>query len=238
MAKPLNLQQCLPTLPTIQMTSFDHSLERWLRLWAEKPDLEFDKGGNTNSLIRHFLELGIATGSEVLFPLCGKAESMMSLAAHGYSITGIEISPIAIDRFFAEHHLPFRQEVKGTSRVYAAENLALQIYCDDLFKGFDLQCAGFFDFAALVAIRPEKRKQYVEALKLMLAPGAKGIVAILQYEGPALNAPYSMSSEEFIALFADRFTISEVEKYPARVHPSHALAARKLDGTIYAVEFN
>lgn len=213
----------------------DHALERWLRLWAETPDLEFDNGGNTNSMIRHFLELGIENGSEILFPLCGKAKSMLSLARHGYCVTGIEVSPVAIDRFFSEHCLPFRQKTEATSPVYVAENLDLRIYCDDIFKGFALQCAGFFDFAALVAIRPERRKQYVDTLKRMLAPGAKGIVAVVQYDGHAPNAPYPVSGEDFNALFADNFNISAVEKYAAKVHPSHPLATRKLEGTIYAV---
>ena len=70
----------------------------------------------------------------------------------------------------------------------------------------------------------------------MLVPGAKGIVAVMDYDGIASSAPFPVSTKEFHALFSENFEIFELERYEAKVHPSHPLATRKLDGVIYSVE--
>lgn len=212
------------------------TLENWLKLWQETPDLEFDTGSNTNILVESFLSLGIEKNAEILFPLCGKANSMITLAKYGYRIAGIEISPIAINRFFSEHHLTAKRDETNECAVYIAEEYPVKIYCEDLFKSLSMRCQGLFDFAALVAILPNDRKKYVDKLKSMLAPRAKGIVAVIDYDGIASRAPFPVSAEEFHGLFSESFTISELERYEAKVHPLHPLAAQKLNGVIYAVE--
>ena len=161
---------------------------------------------------------------------------MFTIAGHGHRIAGIEISPVAISRFFSENGLSVTQETRNNTPVYVAEALPIEIYCADMFKGLPLLCKGFFDVAALVAILPSRRKQYVDTLTSMLAPKAKGIVAVIQYDGPALTAPFPVSEKEFHALFSDQFMISELEKYEAKVHPTHPLASRKLEGIVYALE--
>lgn len=214
----------------------DKPLQNWLKLWREMPDLEFDAGGNSNFLIQNFLALGIEKNAEILFPLCGKAKSMITLAEHGYRIAGIEISPIAISRFFSEYSLTVRRETRNGIPVYMAAELPVKLYCDDIFKRLPLRCQGFFDVAALVAILPSRRKQYVAVLKSMLAPKAKGIVAVVRYDGIASNAPFPVSTKEFHALFSESFEITELEKHEAKVHPLNPLASRKLEGVIYALE--
>jgi len=214
----------------------DKALENWIKLWQESPDLEFDQGSKGNFLIRNFLGLGIRKNAEILFPLCGKARSMISLAEYGYRIAGIEISPVAISRFFTDHASSFTQGMENGTTVYIAESLPVKIYCGDIFKGVPLQCEAFFDVAALVAILPERREQYLDTLCSMLAPKAKGIVAVVHYDGLASIAPFPVSTQAFHALFSERFDITELEKYEAKMHPMHPLASRQLDGVVYGVE--
>lgn len=214
----------------------DKALENWLKIWQASPDLEFDQGNKGNLLIRNFLGLGIERNAEILFPLCGKAKSMFSLAEYGYRIAGIEISPVAISRFFSDHVLGVVQGLENGTPVYIAEALPIKIYCGDLFKGVRLQCEAFFDVAALVAVLPEQREQYIDTLCSMLAPKAKGIVAVVHYDGLASTAPFPVSAQAFHALFSERFDITELEKYEAKVHPMHPLASQRLDGVIYGVQ--
>ena len=216
--------------------SSDIALKNWLTLWQEIPDLEFDKGNNANFMIQRFLSLGIERNGEILFPLCGKAKSMIGLAEHGYRIAGIEISPVAISRFFSENQLSFMLEVRNEHPVYIADELPISVFCDDIFNSLPMRCQGLFDVAALVAVLPEQRRRYVDTLKSMLVPGAKGIVAVVEYEGIAACAPFPVSVEEFHALFSESFEISKLGRYEAKVHPMHPLATRKMEGAIYAVE--
>ncbi|WP_049794603.1 hypothetical protein [Methylomonas methanica] len=54
-------------------------------------------------LQNHWPTLHIHKGAKVLVPLCGKSQDILWLMAQGYQVTGVELSPVAVQAFFAEN---------------------------------------------------------------------------------------------------------------------------------------
>jgi thiopurine S-methyltransferase len=90
----------------------------WIDMW-EKAQTGFHLTNVHPMLERHRSALGAGAGDKVLVPLCGKSLDLIYLMSQGYSVTGIELSPIAIRQFLTEHDLKANQTVcvssKGTS---------------------------------------------------------------------------------------------------------------------------
>ena len=61
-------------------------------------------------LIRYWPVMQVAPGSNILVPLCGKSLDMLWLLDQGYRVTGVEISRIAVEAFFAENRPAFAHE--------------------------------------------------------------------------------------------------------------------------------
>ena len=95
---------------------------------------------------------------------------------------------------------------------------------------------GFFRCGCSGCDFAQPKKAICRYINVHAGAQGKGIVAVIQYDGPALTAPFPVSEKEFHALFSDQFMISELEKYEAKVHPTHPLASRKLEGIVYALE--
>ena len=53
------------------------------------------------------LEDGCTGGLSVLVTMCGKSVDLLWLCSRGHSVTGIEISPLAVQQFFTESSIPF-----------------------------------------------------------------------------------------------------------------------------------
>jgi len=75
--------------------------EFWLQRW-QQGQIGFHRGEGMPLLERHWPALQVAPGGRVLVPLCGKSLDMHWLAAQGHRVLGVEISPLAVQQFFAE----------------------------------------------------------------------------------------------------------------------------------------
>ena len=42
-------------------------------------------------------------------PLCGKSLDLAWLCEQGMSVVGIDLSPLAVQNFFEENHIPFKE---------------------------------------------------------------------------------------------------------------------------------
>jgi thiopurine S-methyltransferase len=73
----------------------------WHERWKTN-QIGFHQGEINHCLVRYWPSLGLKTGGRVLVPLCGKSRDMFWLLEQGFAVTGIEISPIAVEAFFAE----------------------------------------------------------------------------------------------------------------------------------------
>src|SRR3546814_8021419 len=102
---------------------------------------------------KHGPPLGLATGSRVFVPLCGKSLDMAWLAARGHRVLGVELSPLAVGQFFDENGLaPTKRESPLGTHFTAGP---IEIICGDAFA-LDAQtladCAAVYDRAALIAL--------------------------------------------------------------------------------------
>ncbi len=165
-------------------------------------------------LEQHWPSLGLARGSRVFVPLCGKTLDMAWLAAQGHRVLGVELSRIAIAQFFQEHGLApaVHESPLGTHFIAGA----IEIICGDAFA-LDSEsladCTAVYDRAALIALPRPMRDRYVGELHARLPAGCRELLVTLEYpphekDGP----PFSIDADEVARLYARDWTIVQVER--------------------------
>ncbi len=170
----------------------DH--EFWLQHWREGL-IGFHQSAVQPLLAKYWPTLGLAAGSRVFVPLAGKSLDMLWLVEQGHRVLAIELSPLAVEQFLAEHEL--RPEIHESR--YGRHHVAgpIEIICGDAF-GLDASvladCAGIYDRAALVALPPAMRKRYVGELYGGLPAGCRGLLLTFEYpqaemQGPPFSVP-------------------------------------------------
>ena len=132
----------------------------WLERW-ERAEIGFHQD-EINPYLRQFWQaLQLARGGEVFVPLCGKSRDMVWLREQGVFVLGVELSPIAVQEFFAEQgQIP--QQVRSEKFASTlADGICLA--CGDFFdlsKADLAQVGAVYDRASLVALPPEMRERY------------------------------------------------------------------------------
>lgn len=175
----------------------------WLERWREG-HIGFHQDAVTPLLPKYWPGRSVAPDSLVLVPLCGKSKDMLWLAEQGYRVLGIELSSLAVEQFFLENHLQPKMHASDMGKHYVADNI--EIICGDIFaldKATLAQCVGVYDRAALIALPPAMRPNYVQHVYANLPPHYRGLLITLDYaqekmEGP----PFSVSADEVQSLFS------------------------------------
>lgn len=185
--------------------------EFWHARWQENR-IGFHLPEANPLLVRYWPVMQVAAGDNVLVPLCGKSLDMLWLLDQGYRVTGVEISRIAVEAFFAENRLePVIEQTEGFSRYRCDE---LVILCGD-FLALQRQTAGsiaaVYDRASLIALPPAMRTAYVAHLASLLDTGTPCLLIALDYDQRQMNGPpFAVSAEEITALYADSFGIEQL----------------------------
>jgi thiopurine S-methyltransferase len=187
--------------------------EFWLQRWREGR-IGFHQERPMPLLLEHWPTLALPQDSRVLVPLCGKTLDMPWLAAQGYRVLGVELSPLAVAQFFAGHGLePVRHEsamgvhhVAGNIEIIQGDVFALD---DATLAG----CAAVYDRAAVIALPPAMRERYASGLYARLRVGCRGLMITLEYppaemEGP----PFPVDADNVAALFGSRWAIDLLER--------------------------
>ncbi len=187
--------------------------EFWLKRW-ECNQIGFHLNTVNPYLQRHWPCLGLAENTRVLVPLCGKSLDLAWLAAQGLQVMGVELSKTAVADFFAERHLVPVVRQQGAFSVYQAGSL--ELWCGDFFalEAADLAgCAGLYDRAALIALPPTMRQQYVDHLTKLVPPGCQGLLITLDYEQQQMEGPpFAVTDEEVRDLFAETWQLRVEEE--------------------------
>lgn len=166
----------------------------WLSRW-ERGQTGWHETGGSSAL--HKFWPGLKAGNRVLVPLCGKSHDLLWLARQGHSVTGVELSEIAVRAFFAETGIPFKFSEKGGLLWFRALQYRLAIVCGDYFRFSDGPYDALYDRAALVALPAELRPVYVEHTKTLLKSDAVQLLITLEYEQSRVNGPpFSVLPEE------------------------------------------
>ena len=159
-----------------------------------------------NSHLQHnWSTLNITTGSRVFVPLCGKSNDMLWLLAQGFEVIGVELSPLAVQAFFAENGLSVTSRQQGKFSVSETEGLS--IYCGDFFDLSGNDLAGVnavYDRASLVALPPEMRTAYALHMQSLLKPGTKTLLVAFDYPQHEMQGPpFSVQTHEVKALYGN-----------------------------------
>ncbi len=165
----------------------------WLNRWAEGRIGWHEPAGNA-ALKAHWPKL--ASGARVLVPLCGKSLDLLWLADRGLSVTGVEMSAIAIEAFFTEQELEF-DRVEGTFDRYCARDRTITLYCGDFFEFEDEPFNAVFDRGSLVAIPRDVRPHYAAHLDSLMRDDCFRLLVTLEYEQARVaGPPFSVMPDE------------------------------------------
>lgn len=209
----------------------------WHQRWQENR-IGFHQDAPTPLLQKHWPALGVPAGATVFVPLAGKSLDMFWLAQQGHRVLGVELSPLAVERFFAEHDLHPDIETTRYGAHYRAG--AIELICGDAF-GLDeailAGCAAVFDRAALIALPPALRQRYVRELHARLPTGCRGLLITLEYpQDERAGPPFSVAEDEVRVLYGDHWRIELRERRPIpREHPGYVDGVSRLDTAVYGL---
>lgn len=181
----------------------------WITRW-QRGETGFHLDSVNGWLTRQFDALLLKPGDHVFLPLCGKSLDLRFLADRGLRVTGIELSPLAVESFFREQQLVPTVRQHGDIAVY--EHDRLRVLCGDFFA-LTPELLGpvdaVFDRAALVALPPEMRPHYAAHLLSLLPPGTRMLLVAFDYAQAEMSGPpFSVPQAEIRALFGPRCDIA------------------------------
>jgi thiopurine S-methyltransferase len=182
--------------------------EFWQSRWSEGK-IGFHEGAPNAFLARHASR--IADRRRVLVPLCGKTEDLAFLAAHKHEVIGIELVEDAVRAFFTEHAAPPTITRHGKLAIYTSG--AITIFAGDFFAVTEADVGAIdaiYDRAALIALPPEVRTQYVAHLRTLVPARTQTLLVTLEYPQDQMSGPpFSVPEAEVRSLYASAELIDE-----------------------------
>jgi len=196
----------------------------WLDRW-KKGTTGWHRSDINPQLIKHINQFVETRPQKIFVPLCGASLDMKYLIDQGFHVVGVELSPLAINRFFNENKIACKVSKVEDFDFYQGKNI--DIYCGDFFKlkkdyFYDVSCV--YDRAALIALNPDLQKKYARHLKEILANSSKILLLTMFYpqnemEGP----PFSVGDdnvEELFSEFKEIKKISSVNEKESSLKPN------------------
>lgn len=185
----------------------------WHQRWRDN-EIGFHQGEPAPLLQKHWHAVAAPAGSRVFVPLAGKSVDMLWLASQGHRVLGVELSPLAVEHFFAEHALEPEVVESRYGTHYRAGDI--ELICGDVFALDDIvlaDCAAVYDRAALVALPAELRRRYVDEVYARLPAACSGLLVTLEYpahqkEGP----PFTVTEPEVRERYAPHWSIELLER--------------------------
>lgn len=197
----------------------------WHERWQQN-QIGFHQDEINPYLQTYWPKLQLSLGSRVFVPLCGKSIDMLWLRSAGYEVLGIELSSIAVRDFFTEHQLEPTISQQGAFELWEVDGL--RILLGDFFQltAADLAtCQAIYDRAALIALPPDMRLQYVAHLQ-QIAPAKPTLLITLEYDQAITNGPpFSVSEAEVQEHYADQYQITPLAQVDIS-HTQHGIIAK------------
>jgi len=185
----------------------------WIERW-QRGETGFHQQDVNPELRRQWSALGIAAGSTVFVPLCGKSVDMLWLRAQGLRVLGIELAEQAVAEFFAEHGLRAVRQLRHGLPFHEADGIGL--YQGDFF---DLPAAALtavtaaYDRAALIALPPPMRRRYAQHLTAVLPAHAPILQLTMEYvQAELAGPPFSVRADELQALYGGRYRLQPLSR--------------------------
>jgi thiopurine S-methyltransferase len=186
----------------------------WLNRWRAA-QIGFHQAAVDRHLKAYWPLLKLPLNSPVFVPLCGKSLDLMWLRERGHPVTGVELSPVALESFLMEHGIPARRRVLADFDVFEAEGLKL--YRGDFFKLTRARlgnASAVYDRAALISWTPEARQSYVKHLTLLTGPGTQTLLIAVEYPPEQMQGPpFPLTRETIENLYASHYSIEELARH-------------------------
>ncbi len=187
------------------------SPEYWHQRWLDG-QIGWHHDSVNDHLLSYWNSLEVTPGSEVFVPLCGKSLDMAWLAEQGYSVLGVEVSPKAVQEFFAEQQLTPAITSQGEFVSYRAEGFHL--LCGDINKLTSEYLEGIsavYDRASLVALDRPQRQRYAKLLADILPADISILLVSMDYPQEEMSGPpHSVPEAEVLELFGNGFSITKL----------------------------
>lgn len=170
---------------------------------------------DVNPYLRTFWPcLDVALSRRVFVPLCGKSRDMGWLRVQGHDVVGVELSPVAVEAYFAAQKLVPEVTVQDGLTSYSAGGV--QIFCGDFFDLRPEHLAGVgavYDRAALVALPPDMRSAYVAHMARLIMPETPMLLVAFDYpQHEMAGPPFAVSEAEVQALYGPWCSVSLVQE--------------------------
>jgi len=183
----------------------------WLERWR-KGTTGWHRSDINPQLIENINQLVEARLQKIFVPLCGASLDMKYLIDQGFHVVGVELSSLAIDRFFTENKIEYKVSKVGDFDLYQGKNI--DIYCGDFFKlkrDYLDEVSYIYDRAALIALNPDLQKKYVGHLKEILPNGSKILLLTMFYpENEMEGPPFSVGDDNVEDLFSESKAIKKI----------------------------
>lgn len=159
----------------------------WLNRW-KKQEIGFHLSA-PHPLLQKFYSDVFSQENGVFVPLCGKSTDLKFLADNNCQVLGCELSELAINDFFVENQLPFESEKIEDFTIYTSAGY--KILQGDFFNLTREQIKNtqtIYDRAALIALPPAMRNDYVAHLQQLFAT-ADMLLITLDYPPQEMDGP-------------------------------------------------
>lgn len=188
----------------------------WHRKWAIN-EIAFHERAPNALMLAHIGQLGLAAGSRVFVPLCGKALDLHWLLSEGYRVAGVELSQVAVDQLFAELGVTPEVSAEGDLLHYRAGNI--DIFVGDVFS-LSAEVLGpvdaVYDRAALVALPETMRARYA-AHVTQLAARAPQLLICFEYDQAIMaGPPFSINDAEVQERYGQAYALTLLERAPVK----------------------
>lgn len=176
--------------------------EFWHERWSSE-NTGFHLDQPNELLTAYWSTLDISLSARVLVPLCGKSLDMIWLSSLGHEVVGVELSRLAVERFFTENELPYEIELIDGLRLYRSTDseTKISIFESDFQSLTSLHLGTFdalYDRAAMIALPDDVRAAYLKWVHHLLSPTAQGLIVSLRYPQEERNGPpFSVASAQF-----------------------------------------
>lgn len=161
----------------------------WQAKWQHNETLW--RGEHVNDVLTAFLpalqaEFGIHPPAEVLVPLCGDSPAVRMLYDAGYSVTGVEYVPQAMEALTNSSFPELTFIAKDSTRSAPR----LELVMGDFFTFTAPERFSFvYDRAGYVALSANDRRRYAEVITTSLRPGGILLSRTAELIGAPLEGP-------------------------------------------------
>jgi thiopurine S-methyltransferase len=187
--------------------------EFWHDRWRTG-QIGFHQSAVDRHLKQYWRDLGLANNGHVFVPLCGKSLDLLWLCEQGHSVTGVELSTVALETFCMEHGILAKRRTLDDFEVYKATQL--QLFRGDFFAltpELIGPIAAVYDRAALISWVPELRATYVKHMTALTNIGTQTLLVAMEYPQQEMKGPpFSLDADEVDRLYAPNHEIRALSR--------------------------